>query len=101
MVGLGTGYTAANSAWKYNDGASNLQWYLPAMGEMNQLVLNKDAINEALNKISGEVLEKHDFTWTSTQASAEHAVWVYGWIAGYFGHDSKASGSGVRPICAF
>ena len=38
LVGLGADYIAANAAYKYKDGASNLQWYLPAMGELGYVM---------------------------------------------------------------
>ena len=34
LVSLGSDYMAANACWKYKDGYSNLQWYLPAAGEL-------------------------------------------------------------------
>ena len=37
LVGLGSVYQLANNCWSYSDGVSNLQWYLPAMGELGFL----------------------------------------------------------------
>ena len=48
LVNLGSGYTAANSCWKYNDGVSNLQWYLPAAGELGYMVPRCKVIDNTL-----------------------------------------------------
>lgn len=96
-----TGAPAAEYCRAYSKGCKGAgQWYLPAAGEMNQLVINKTAINEALNKISGEVLENHKYTWTSTQYDSDLA-WIYYWGGEYFNYSLKNLRIGVRPVCAF
>ena len=44
---------AANACWKYNDGASNLQWYLPAMGELGYLTPRQGTIETTLEYLGG------------------------------------------------
>ena len=53
LVGLGLDYVAANAAWKYKDGVSNLQWYLPAMGELGYIMARLNLINESLTAVGG------------------------------------------------
>lgn len=53
LVGLGTGYAAANAAWKYNDGKSSLQWYLPSMGELGYLMPRCNDINNTIITLGG------------------------------------------------
>lgn len=53
LVGLGSDYKAANVCWKYNDGASTLQWYLPAMGELCYLMPRFNEVNNTLTALGG------------------------------------------------
>ena len=57
LVGLGTVYEAANAAWKYNDGTSNLQWYLPAMGELGYIMPRFNVINNTLTTLGGLTID--------------------------------------------
>lgn len=98
-----TGAPAAEYCRAYSKGYKGAgQWYLPSAGEMNVIVQNRAAIEEALNKISGELFETNDhkWSWTSTQYSADHA-WFYRWDNENFYGDYKPNSDGVRPICAF
>lgn len=66
LVGLGSDYVAANAAWKYKDGVSNLQWYLLAMGELGYIMARFNLINESITAVGGvgyDVLE----SWSSTE----------------------------------
>ena len=53
LVGLGSDFEAANAAWKYKDGTSNLQWYLPAMGELGYLMPRFKVINNTITALGG------------------------------------------------
>lgn len=53
LVELGSDYYAANAAWRYNDGASNLQWYLPGIGELGFLAPRFNVINNTLLTLNG------------------------------------------------
>ena len=47
-------YQAAMVCQRFNpDGASAGQWYLPSVGELNYVVLNKDAVNTSLQTYGG------------------------------------------------
>ena len=52
LVNAGSEYEAANACWNYKDAAnSNLQWYLPAMGELCFLMARIGTIVKSLNLI--------------------------------------------------
>ena len=94
------GAPAAEYCSNYSNGAKTLgAWYLPSVGELNEIVINKDAINSALDLISGEALNANMHTWTSTQYS-ENSSWYYNWDSGEFDDHGKYYDSGVRPICS-
>lgn len=99
-----TGAPAAEYCRAYSKGCKGVgEWYLPAAGELIVLVTNKDTINEALTKISGETLGSLPYTWTSTQCDDNHAWYFYWWggfdSIGVFIDGDKAGDGGVRPIC--
>lgn len=76
-------------------------WYIPSLGELYRIFINKKAINAALEFAKGDKLQDRWY-WTSTESSATGA-WLlclgdgttYGWI-------TKASNTGrVRAVSAF
>lgn len=73
LVRLGTDYVAANAAYKYNDGASNLQWYLPAMGELCYLMPRFNEINSVITALGGITVDRFDFFWSSSEYSSYYA----------------------------
>lgn len=75
LIGLGSVYEAANAAWKYKDGASNLQWYLPGMGELGYIIPRLNVINNTLTTLSGLTIDIYDFQhfWSSSQYDDEGA----------------------------
>ena len=84
LVGLGTDYTAANAAWKYNDGASNLQWYLPGMGELGYILPRLNVINNTITTLRGFAVGGDYAFWSSTEYFSKSAYvldtndgWVY------------------------
>ena len=76
-------------------------WYIPSLGELYRIFINKKAINAALEFVKGERLQDRWY-WTSTEASAPGAWFLplydgitYYWLA-------KASDAGrVRAVSAF
>ena len=73
LVGLGSDYVAANAAWDYSDGLSNVQYYLPAMGELGYLLPRFNDINESLNLIGGVVVGSSSNFWSSSECSIGNA----------------------------
>ena len=96
LVGLGTGYTAANAAYKYNDGVRNLRWYLPALGELGYLLLRINEINKTITALGG-VAVASDYFWSSSEYSINNAYRL-GTNSGNIGTNTKSSNRYVRPF---
>ena len=77
LVGLGAGYIAANAAYKYKDGASNLQWYLPAMGELCYIMPRFNEINNTITTLGGVVVVNDNYLWSSSESSSSYAWCIY------------------------
>ena len=75
------------------------QW-IPSLGEMYFIFLNRKAINEALEAVGGTAIEGVWF-WTSTESSATNA-WYLNLSDGYAYSSTKASDMlRVRAVSAF
>lgn len=76
-------------------------WYIPSLGELYRIFINKKAINAALEFAKGDKLQDRWY-WTSTESSAPNAWGLYlddGTTGSWF---AKASGTyGVRAVSAF
>ena len=96
LVGLGTGYTAANAAYRYNDGASNLQWYLPAMGELGYLMSRFNEINNTITTLGGVAIAS-DVFWSSSESST-FSAYRLDTNGGIVGDDDKDYNYVVRPF---
>lgn len=64
-------YWANNYGATYCSESLKDKWYLPAVQEFEELYKNKDIINRALEKASGNILSETEF-WSSTQCSDEN-----------------------------
>ena len=75
--------------------------YIPSLGEMLFVFLNRKAINEALEAVGGTPIDGVWY-WTSTECSATYA-WLLNLTSGYVSYGlAKASGTGrVRAVSAF
>ena len=74
--------------------------YIPSLGEMLFVFLNRKAINEALEAVGGTPIDGVWY-WTSTEPSATLA-WFLSLTSGYAGSDTKASCTyRVRAVSAF
>ena len=69
LVSLGTGYTAVNACWKYNDSVSTLQWYLPAIGELGYLMPRFNEINNAITALGGLAVASGNYFWSSSKSN--------------------------------
>ena len=76
-------------------------WYIPSLGELYRIFINKKAINAALEFAKGGKLQDRWY-WTSTELSATNA-WYLSLLDGSTSHwDTKASSAGrVRAVSAF
>lgn len=70
-------YAAAKYCWNYSDGVSNLQWYLPAMGELAFLVVRNNIINKTLQTIGSAKIENMDIWSATCSGSSAFIVNVY------------------------
>ena len=74
--------------------------YIPSLGEMYLIYLNRKALNQALELIGSDPI-KADWYWTSTEYSAANA-WLLNLNYGSANYYAKASYTGhVRPVSAF
>lgn len=75
-------------------------WYIPSLGELYRIFINKKAINAALEFAKGDKLQDRWY-WTSTENSAANA-WLLFLGDGTYGWASKASSTcRVRAVSAF
>ena len=76
-------------------------WYIPSLGELYRIFINKKAINAALEFAKGDKLQDRWY-WTSTEFSATNA-WYLSLYDGYTGSwYTKASTTlRVRAVSAF
>lgn len=98
LIGLGADYVAANAAYKYNDGASNLQWYLPAMGELGYLLPRFNEINSVITALGGVAVSAGSYGfWSSSEFSS---LYAYGLTTnlGYVNYYGKGDTNYVRPF---
>lgn len=77
------------------------EWYIPSLGELYRIFINKKAINAALEFAKGERLQDRWY-WTSTESSATFAWLLYLYDGGTGNWNSKASTTlRVRAVSAF
>ena len=96
LVGLGSKYIAANACWKYKDGSNNLQWYLPAMGELGYLMPRFNEINNAITTLGGLAVND-DFFWSSSEISI-YSAYNMNTSCGDVCGKGRDFGSYVRPF---
>lgn len=76
-------------------------WYIPSLGELYRIFINKKAINAALEFAKGDKLQDHWY-WTSTESSATGAWDLYLYDGTTYLWYAKASNPGrVRAVSAF
>lgn len=77
------------------------EWYIPSLGELYRIFINKKTINEALDYVKGDRL-KDSWYWTSTEFSAADAWNLYLGDGSTGSWGTKASGTDrVRAVSAF
>lgn len=75
-------------------------WYIPSLGELYRIFINKKAINAALEFAKGDKLQDRWY-WTSTENSATNA-WILGFEDGANNWTTKASDTArVRAVSPF
>ena len=77
------------------------EWYIPSLGELYRIFINKKAINAALEFAKGDKLQDRWY-WTSTEGSATIAWYLGLYDGGTYGWYTKASSTcRVRAVSAF
>ena len=76
LIDLGTDYQAANACWKYKDGSSNIQWYLPAMGELGYIMPRFNEINNTINSLGGFAIDVSYYFWSSSECGGYYAYYL-------------------------
>ena len=91
-------YSRSNANGK---GLTAGKWWLPSLGEMMMIYANMTKVNYALSLISGATQLVEDVYWTSTEASATNAWFLY-LNFGNANNYAKASFQlNVRAVSAF
>ena len=76
-------------------------WYIPSLGELYRIYINKKAINAALEFVKGNKLQDRWY-WTSTKYSATYAWGLYLGGGNTYNWGTKASSTTrVRAVSAF
>lgn len=98
LVGLGSDYIAANAARNYKaTGAEEIEWYLPAAGELGYILPRHNKIQEALTKLAVSNLDNTYFYWSSTECST-YKAWHVSTKFGDVNFSDKSYTYYVRPF---
>lgn len=98
LVALGTGYYAANAARNYKAaGAEEIEWYLPAMGELGYLEVRFKKINEALTQVGATQLT-FTYYWSSTEKDHLYAFYLDNSLDLVSYNYDKGNKKAVRPF---
>lgn len=90
-------YSAANAAWNYEDGSSNLQWYMPTAGEFGFVIARLKQINDAIELLNGVQIESGLNYWISNENSND-AAYCIGTGSGGMAARSKDYANYVTPF---
>ena len=96
LVGLESAYTAANIVKNYSVDGIDIDWFLPAAGELGFLIPRFAAINESI-AIAGGVAIPRDNFWSSSEASVGYAYYVR-MFNGYVNRSRKNNNIYVRSF---
>ena len=97
LVTLGSDYVAANAARNYKAaGAEEIEWYLPAAGELGYMLPRFNKIQAALAKVNAPQLDGGGY-WSSSECSSDNAHYVSTSRGSVYG-SNKGYASYVRPF---
>lgn len=101
FAGDGDGYAPGYCAAYSNGGVAAGSWWLPSLGELGLIYEKYDAINAALEKISGATRLSRITYWSSTEHS-NTAAWILNFSNGFRGYNAKTIYEyRVRPVTSF
>ena len=98
LVGLGADYVAANAARNYKAaGAEEIEWYLPAAGELGYMMVRFNKIQSALTKVNARQLGGSGNYWSSSENSSDlaYSVNTGNGLVNYYAKDGRQY---VRPF---
>lgn len=103
LVALGSDYVAAKTARIYQvAGAEEIEWYLPAAGELGYMIVRAAELNNALKKVNGAQISLNSSTtgtyyWSSTEYNMYYvyAIDLRGYVYNYV---TKTIYGYVRPF---
>ena len=99
LVALGSDYIAANAARNYKaTGAEEIEWYLPAVGELAYMIVRFNKIQAALAKVNAPQLNVFSYYWSSSEYSSDYACYVRTSNGNVDNRNNKDSSSFVRPF---
>ena len=101
FAGDGDGSAPGCCAAYSNGGVAAGSWWLPSLGELGLIYEKYDAINAALEKISGATQLSRITYWSSTEHSNTTA-WILNFSNGFRGYNAKTIYEyRVRPVTSF
>jgi hypothetical protein len=71
LVNTSEYFYAANECWNYSDGHSNLQYYLPAIGELGFLLARINVINSTLAFLGADTISDHGYHSSTAYSATE------------------------------
>ena len=101
FAGDGEGYAPGYCTAYSNGGVDTGSWWLPSLGELGMIYEKYDAINAALEKISGATQLSRVTYWSSTEYSATYAWYLYFSSGSRWSATKAAYKFRVRPVTAF
>ena len=96
-------YPAAKYAYEYKTTGTNAgEWYLPALGELNEIYQNKTAIDKTLSALGKSAIGiDTSYHWSSSELS-NYFAWGLRFSDGYVNNGDKYYDYyDVRPVLAF
>lgn len=99
LVDLGSSYTAANAAYKYEKGKYDLQWYLPTIAELACFLSRYATILNSFVIVGGnaDFLTQSQLLWSSTEFDANKAF-VINPSTGMIASQTKTESHRVLPF---
>ena len=76
-------------------------WFLPSINELNQLYVNKNAVNQTLGAIGGNTILAYYYYWSSSEINSFSARVVHFGIGTSSAYGKTVTSIKVRAVRAF
>lgn len=83
LVDLGSDYVSANACWNYKDGYSNIQWYLPTIGELAFFCVRQKNINQTKSKLNTPLISYSDYQSCLESPYNLNKIWLMRCFMGF------------------